>query len=106
MNAFEGIRIVIEGIRAATAGVQQDPQPTTFVLPAPAHVVKHDRLVQLLFHKQPLHDFHGDQVALVGFGAGNDQIAVGFRPAAGVEQAFAKVAGRQHRQQAELILPA
>jgi hypothetical protein len=72
---------------------------------APAHVVKHDGLMQSFFEQEPFHDFHGDEIPLIRFRAGDDQIAVRFRPASGIEQSFAEIAGRQHRQETELVLP-
>ena len=76
------------------------------MLGSPADVVEHDRAGQALGLEEPLHQLHRDQVALVGLGAGDDDVAVALGPGVRVEQALGEVAGRQQLQQAELILPA
>ena len=73
---------------------------------APPHIVKHDRAGQSLGFEEAFHELHRHQVALVGFGAGDDDLAVAFRPRVRVQQAFGEVAGRQQLQEPELVLPA
>src|SRR6478609_2838437 len=94
VRAAQAVRIVIERIRAARAGVEQHPQKSTLVLSAPTDVVKHHGLMKVLSLEQPLHHFHGHDVALIGFGRRGYRVSIGFRAAGGVEQPFGQVGRR------------
>ena len=76
------------------------------MLGPPADVVEHHRPVQALGFEEALHQLHRDEVALVGLGAGDDDVAVRLGAGVRVEQALGEVAGGQEREQAELVLPA
>ena len=72
----------------------------------PADVVEHHGRGQALGLEDPFHQLHRHQVALVGLGAGDDDLAVALGPGVRVEQALGEIAGRQQLEQAELVLPA
>ena len=73
---------------------------------APADVVEHDSAGQPLGLEESLHELHRHQVALVGLGAGDHDVAVAFGPGVRIQEPLGKVAGRQQLEQAELVLPA
>ena len=58
VRALQRVGIVVEGVGAARAGVEQHPQEAPVVLGAPAHVVEHHRLVQALLLEQALQHLH------------------------------------------------
>ena len=106
VDALQRVGIVVEGVRAARAGVEQHPEEAALVHGAPAHVVEHHRLVQALLLEQALHQLHGDDVALVGLGGAGDGVAVRLGATGRVEEALGEVGGRAQRDEAELVLPA
>ena len=97
---------MVEGVGAAAARVEQHPEPAALVLGPPADVVEHHGAGQPLRLEEALHQLHRHEVALVGLGAGDDDVAVPLGPGVRVQQPLAEVARRQEVQQAELVLPA
>src|SRR5213593_3939066 len=53
-----------------------------------------------------LHELHGNEVSLVRFRGGDDQIPARLWPADGIEEALAKVAGGKQGKEPKLVLPA
>ena len=100
------IHIVVERIGAAASGVQEHPEEPAVVAGSPADVVEHDGPGQSLGLEDALHELHGDQVSLVGLGAGDHDVAVAFGPRVRVQESLGEVAGREKVEQPELVLPA
>ena len=107
VDAAERVGIVVEGVGAARAGVEQHPDEAALVLPAPAHVVEHHRLVEPLRLEEPLQQLHRHEVALVGLGASRRSVSpfVSGRQAE-LSSPSAKSDGGRSGMEAELVLPA
>ena len=98
--------VVVERVGAAASGVQEHPEEPAVVARSPADVVEHDGPGQPLGFEDSFHQLHGDQVSLVGLGAGDHDVAVAFGPRVRVQEALGEIAGRQKVEQPELVLPA
>ena len=105
VDAPERVRVTAHGVPSARARVEQHPQESSLIFGAPAHIVEHHGLVQPLGLEQPLHQLHGDEVALISLRGGDDHVAVALWPANGIEQPFGEIRRRPQRHQTELILP-
>ena len=106
VNALQGVRFVVERVRAARARVQEHPQKAPFVLSTPAHVVEHDGLMEPFLFAEALQELHGNDVPLVGLRRRRDRVAVRLRAARRVEEALGEIRRRAQRDEAELVLPA
>ena len=106
VHAGETGDVVVECVGRAASRIEQHPEETAIVSSSPADVVEHHGFGQALGHEDPLHQLHGDQVSLVGLGAGDHDPAVSLGTAMGIEQALGEIAGRQELEEPELILPA
>ena len=89
---------MVERIRTATSRVEQYPEEPAIVPGTPAHVVEHDGPWQPLGFEEPLHELHWHKVPLVGFGAGDDNVAVAFGASVRVQKSLGEVARRKQIQ--------